>query len=327
MKKHLVYIFLACLLVQSLYAGGKPEWVSKPSAVYPDSRYVSAVGGGQNRAAAENSAVAALAGYFRQSVSSRTSITERESQVNSRSASRFEFYQSIETAAALDSLIGVEIRGVWNDKRGGSGWWAIAVMEKARGRERYTAELDAEIAEINRLSDIAGGVSFETISRCRTAQRRFSDAEVYALVLSMLDSPDRLPELGQLAARVDNALNEAMSIPVDIRVTGERDSGILSAFTNAFTDQGFRIGSANSRYAFEINVRIERATRGQSFSTTYIVDAVLRDTLNGTQLFRYNFSHPEPHPTSQTEANTRAQRRTVEKIENEFPGVLRERLD
>jgi len=303
----------------------RPAWVDRPSAVYPDALYVSANGGGRTREAAENSAKGALVSYFKQSVSSKITIVDTEVQAGGRAVrSTTASSMSTEATAALDSLIGVEIKGTWNDAK--SGWWAVAVMEKALGRTRYTVELDKVIGEINLLSDISGGVTFDSIARCRSARKLLPRAEVYALILSMVNGPDRHNELTQLAAKVDSNLTQARSIPVDVRVSGDRNGQLRAAFAKAFTDQGFRTGNSNSRYALEVTLTLEAAPKNQYYNTRYTVDAILKDSQTKTELLTYNAWDRESHPASQADADNRAIIGALKAIEGEFPGKLQEFL-
>jgi hypothetical protein len=121
--------------------------VDSPSAVYPARLYLSAVGYGADRQTAESGVVGLLTAFFKQSVNSRVSVTDRETQTGGRSVSASEMAQSVEASAALDSLIGAEINAVWNDTRNRL-WYAVAVMEKAKCPELYAAELDKAVREL-----------------------------------------------------------------------------------------------------------------------------------------------------------------------------------
>jgi len=312
---------------QTRSQSAKPVWVDKPSAIYPDALFVSATGGGKSREAAENSAKAALVAYFKQSVSSQITIVDTEQQAGGKTVqSTSSASMSIEATAALDALIGVEIKDVWNDTKGKSGWWALVVMEKAQGRERYTAELNKVIGEINLLSDVSGGITFDTIAKCRSARKLLPKAEVYALILSMVNGPDRHKELIQLASKVDNSLTQARAIPIDVRVTGDRNGQVRAAFAKAFTDQGFRTGNSNSRYALEVKLTLEAAPKNQYYNTRYTVDAILRDTQTEAELLTYNAWDRESHTASQADADNRAIIGALKAIQSEFPGVLEEFL-
>ncbi|MDR0710546.1 MAG: LPP20 family lipoprotein, partial [Spirochaetaceae bacterium] len=171
MKKRIALFFMMTMVFfhAHIQAQSKPPWVDKPSAVYPDLLYVSAVGSGQDRPRAEAGALGSLTAYFKQSVTSTINLIDTERQANGRSTSDSRMSQSIEAAAALDALIGAEIKNTWHDAQNRT-WYAAAVMEKVRCRELYSGELDKTLDAINALIDISGGISFETIRNCQKAQ-------------------------------------------------------------------------------------------------------------------------------------------------------------
>jgi hypothetical protein len=308
------------------FAQSKPAWVDNPSGVYPVRLYVCAVGYGGDRQSAESSAVGSLTAFFKQSVRSSVRITDRETQVNGQSVSASEMAQSVEASAVLDSLIGAEIKAVWNDTQNRL-WYAVAVMDKAACRGLYAAELDKAAREINALADVSGGVTFETIARCKRAQSRAGDAGMYALVLSLLDGPNRQTEISGLLAKVNAALAEAKAIPVDVRVSGDVNGRIRAAFSGVFTAAGFKTGNRNSRYALEVTLSTAPAPKTAYFNTRYTIDAVLKDTRTGAELFTYNAANRESHPASQEDADSRVVMGAQRKITEEFPGVLQEYLD
>jgi hypothetical protein len=320
------WYFLIVLLGAALAANAqsKPAWVDNPSAVYPERLFVSAVGYGADRQGAERNALAALTAFFRQSVSSRVSVTDRETQVNGRSVSSSDMAQSIEASAALASLIGAEAKAVWQDAANRL-WYAVVVMEKATCRELYAAELDKAVQEVNALTALVG--TFETIARCKKALGLVGEADVYALVLSLLGGPNRSAEVSRLTAQVNAALTEARAIPVDVRVTGDTGGRIRAAFANVFTAAGFRTGNRNSRYALDVTLTTAPAPKTAYFNTRYTLDAVLRDTQTGTELFSYNAANRESHPASQEDADSRVLVGVQRRIADEFPRVLEEYLD
>jgi hypothetical protein len=233
---------------------------------------------------------------------------------------------SIEAETALDVLIGAEIKNTWHDVKN-KNWYAVAVMEKAQCRTLYSAELDKTMDAINALIDISGGVSFETIRNCQKAQDMLGKADVYALILTLLDGPARGPEISRINAVIARVLAEAKALPVDLRVRGDVNGRIKAAFAGAFTGAGFRTGKGNSRFALDIVVTMMPAARNKYFNTRYTVEAVLKDTLTGTELFTYNASSRESHPASQEDANNRAIIGAERRITEEFPGVLQDYLN
>ncbi|MDR1444626.1 MAG: LPP20 family lipoprotein [Treponema sp.] len=308
-----------------VYAQTKPAWTDNPSALYPDSRYVSAVGIGRDRRRAESAALGALAAYFKQSITSSITINDAEIQVNGGSASASFMSQSIEAVAALDTLIGAEIKNTWEDANGN--WYAAAVMEKAKCRGLYSAELDKAIDEIGVLIDTLYGVSFETIAKCKRAQGILGQAGVHAQILAMLDGPNRQGEVSRLALPVADVLAEARTIPVDVRVTGDTGGRFRAAFAGAFTAAGFRTGNRNSRFALEAKVTMSPAPQNRFFNTRYTVDAVLKDTQTGAEIFTYNAANRESHVASQADADNRAVIGAERTIVEEFPKTLQEYLN
>jgi hypothetical protein len=302
-------------------AQDRPVWVDNPSAVYPERLYVSAVGSGRDRRGAETGALGSLSSYFKQSVTSTINIRDTERQVNGQSSSESQMSQSIEAASALDALIGAEIKTAWNDAKNNT-WYAAAVMEKAVCGGLYASEIDKAMTEIRALIGIPGDPSFEAIGNCQKARGILEKAEIYTLVLRMLGGPNRQVEVSQLSIAITAALAEARAVPVDVRVNGDVNGRIKAAFAEVFTAAGFRTGNQNSRFVLEVVMNMTPVTGGRYFNTRYTVDAVLKDTRNGTELFSYNTGNRESHPAGQGEADNRAVIGAERKIANDFPEIL-----
>jgi hypothetical protein len=324
-KKICLPVFFVIAGFVSAGAQNKPAWVDRPSSVYPEGLYVSATGAGPDRQSAERNAVVALTAFFKQSVTSRVSIVDTERQVNGSSFSESNMIQSVEAAAALDDLMGAEIKEAWNDTKNHM-WYAAAVMDKNRCGILYASELDKTMAEIRSLIAMPEGVTFEAVSQCRRAQELMVRTGTYALVLSMLGGQNRQPEISALAGEVNAALDRAQSIPVDVRVTGDSNGRIRTAFANVLTAEGFRTGGRNSRFAVEVTLSFSPAPKTAYFNTRYTVDAALIDTSTGAELFVFNIADRESHPASQEDADSRVLVGAQRKITEQFPAALREYL-
>jgi hypothetical protein len=306
----------------STLAQSKPAWVESPSSVYPDRLYVSAVGAGPDRQSAERNAIAALTAFFRQSVTSRVIVVDSERQVNGASFSKSNMSQSIEASAALDSLIGAEIRETWNDTENHV-WYAAAAMDRNKCAGLYAAELDKTVNEVKSLTAMPGGPTFESAARCKLARELAAKAGDYALVLVMLGGVDRQSEVSALAAATADALDKARMIPVDVRVKGDSGGRIKAAFASVLTTEGFKTGGRNSRYVLEVTFSRSPAPKNTYFNTRYTVDAVLIDTGSGTELFTFNIADRESHTAGQEDADNRALLGAQRKISETFPPVLR----
>jgi hypothetical protein len=326
MKRNIPLVFMIGLVCMYAGAQDKPAWVDQPSAVYPERLYVSAVGSGRDRRGAETSALGALSAYFKQSITSTININDTERQVNGRSSSESQMSQSIEASSALDALIGAEIKNAWNDTKADN-WYAVAVMEKALCGGLYAGEIDKAVHEIGVLIGIPGEPSFETIGNCRRAQGLLEKADIYTLILRMLGGANRQAEISRLNTAASAALAEARAMPVDVRVEGDVNGRIKAAFAETFTAAGFRTGNRNSRFVLEAALILSPVTGGRYFNTRYTVNAILRDTRTGAELFSYNAGNRESHPAGQEEADNRAVAGAERKIANEFPETLGEYLN
>jgi hypothetical protein len=326
MKNVCLFVFLALSGFAPAGAQTKPAWVDNPSTVYPDRLYVSAVGAGAGRQDAERNAIAALTSFFKQSVSSRVSVVDTERQVNGSSFSESNMSQSVEASAALDNLMGAEIKEAWDDVRNRI-WYAAAVMEKNRCAGLYAAELDKMVREIRALIAMPEGPTFEAISQCRRAREFAAKADTCALVLFMLGGQNRQPEISLLAGEVDTACDRAGNMPVDVRVTGDSNGRIRAAFANALTAEGFKTGGRDSRFVVEAALSVFPAPKSSYFNARYTVDAALVDTRTGAELFTFNITDRESHPAGQEEADSRVLTGAQRKIAENFPAALREYLD
>jgi hypothetical protein len=325
-KKIWLAVFLTLSCLASASAQSKPEWVDRPSAAYPDPLYVSAVGAGYDRNAAERNALAALTAFFKQSVTSRVSISDRERQAGGMSYSVSDMSQSIETSAALDKLMGAEIKETWNDTANRV-WYAAAVMEKKSCAALYAAELDKAVRDVKSLIAMPGGVTFESIAKCKKAYALTVDADTYTLMLSMLDGEDRRVEMSDLVSEINAAMEAAKAIPVDVRVSGDSNGRIEAAFAKALVAEGFRTGGSNSRFVVKAAFSTAAAPKTAYFNTRYTVDAALVDTAAGAELFTFNIANRESHPAGQESADNRALIAAEKKITDDFPASLREYLE
>jgi hypothetical protein len=150
---------------------------------------------------------------------------------------------------------------------------------------------------------------------------------VYALVLALLDGQNRQTEISGLLAKASAALDEARAIPVDVRVSGDVNGRLKAAFSGVFTAAGFKTGSRNSRYVLEVTLSTAPAPKTAYFNTRYTVDAMLKDTQTGAELFSYNIANRESHPASQEDADNRGIIAVSRRIADEFPKALQDYLD
>ncbi|MDR2659162.1 MAG: LPP20 family lipoprotein, partial [Spirochaetaceae bacterium] len=169
----------------------EPAWVSSPYSVYDKNLYVAAVGSGDNRASAERAAFAALTSVFGQSIEAEFSNLTNYSEavqngsivVSENNAVR----EAVKTSSMMDSLVGAEIAGVWQDG-GDRLWYAAAVLDKKKAAGLYAGLISGNLRIIDDITNIpeAEANTIEAFSRYQLAAAVADANELYGNLLSVL---------------------------------------------------------------------------------------------------------------------------------------------
>ena len=326
----LVFLFVSCASSPGIRPA--PAWVNSVEAVYPRAQYIAATGYATSRSAAENNALAALASYFGQTIEvERNAISMyQQAVVNGVTdvwVNSAEMRNEIRTSAAIDNLMGVEIREVWFDSR--DTYYAVAVMEKARAVRIYNDLINANQSIISNLVDMTSAVegSLDGVVRLRLAAVVADMNIFYRNILRLLDAPAAGTVNAGSYYRLE-AQNIISTIPINIRVANDRNGRIYGAFARCFADWGFDASSANSRYVLNVNIAMSQVNlaNDQNYFSRIEVSAVLTDTATGTVLLPYNFNTREGH-TSLIDAENRAIAIAERAINEEFGGLLSDYLN
>jgi hypothetical protein len=302
-----------------------PAWFYAPEALYP--AYVTGVGTGSSQAQADQQALANLVSYFRQRVQAELTSVERESEttVNGQTqfASSSQLENSVQTAAAMDKLIGAEIKERGDD---GSSYYALAALEKQSAIRSYTDLLASNQQQIDQLLDISPDDknSFIGYSRYLRAAKFADENAVYGSVLSLLDGRSRKLETGT-RYRIE-ALAIIENIPVTVLVANDKADRIRGAFAAVLQKQGFRSGGNNARYVLNVTVTLSPVDLNNEFKySRYEIDAQLTDTITSNVLVPFNINGREGH-TTESEAENRAIRTAEKQITETYSAKLTDYL-
>ncbi|MDR1363607.1 MAG: LPP20 family lipoprotein [Spirochaetaceae bacterium] len=311
---------------------GEPAWISSPYNVYDKNAYVAAVGSGGNRAAAERGAFAALTAVFGQSVEAEFSnLTNYSEAIHNGSIAVSEnnaVREAVKTSSAMDSLIGAEITGVWQNSAD-KYWYAVAVLDKKKASSLYSELIRGNIRLIDEITTIPDteSNSLEAFSRYQLAATIAGANELYGNLLSVIaggtPAAANLPQIRNSAYYHLEAAKIARGIPIAVKVTGDMQNRIGNAFAVSLGRIGFKSGGNNNRYILSAEVSLTDANlSGNQFQfCRYNVDAYLIDTANGGRLAPYNISGREGH-TAMSEAELRAVNAAVKKIDAEYENVF-----
>jgi hypothetical protein len=308
--------------------------VYSPEAVYPESRFVSAVGYGQDRESAEKNALGALTAVFGQSVRGETMASYRYSEavagglIDTRENSAID--AAVKTSFAMNTLIGAEIKDWWFD---GQTHNAIAVMDKLKCGMLYADLIESNQRVIENLLVIpeADRDSFDAYAQYELAGTVADASAVFVNVLSVLNPASASIFRDKLRQGDDfrlEARRVSRNIPVAVLVNNDRDGRIRGAFAEALAGEGFRTGgTGEARYVLDVAVSFSEADlpRNPNKFVRYAVEANLRDTRNGAVLIPYTISGREGH-SSLPEAELRALRIAERNIRESYGALLRDYL-
>ena len=290
--------------------------------------YLTAVGHGNSRQAAEMDAFRQLVTIFGVDVQADTRLAEAyRSGAGGVGTHSIDFGSEIILGAGMDNLIGVEIGDRWDNGRGT--FSALAVLNRARATQIYSDMIRANqelIANLTTLTPIERN-SFSGFSRYQFAAVVADMNASYAAVLAAVGSPMQGLRTGDDFRREAQAI--ATAIPIGINVTGDRAGRIQGSFAGAMTGLGFRTGGVNQRYILQVNVIVtEPQFAGGQRNIVWAqmeLSASLVDTATGAALLPFYFSGREGHTNFERAENivfNVAQRQ----IEAEFGNLLEDFL-
>jgi hypothetical protein len=301
--------------------------------VYGEREYIAVSGHGSDRNSAEKNALAALTAVFGQSVQADITVLNGYSEAVKNGvvdvSGNNALQEAINMSAAMDSLIGAEIRDVWYD--GKSVYYAAAVMDRAKTAALYTDMITSNEGIIQGLVAIppAEKNTLDAFSRYQLAAAIADANRVYANVLSVVGSPGGMAprDLKQGDDYRLEAVNITKNIPVAVRVDGDRSDRIRGAFVSVITDAGFKSGGNSSRYVLNVNLTLTevRLPSQQNRFSRYVVDANLTDTVEDMVLLPFTINGREGHLTL-AEAENRALAAAEKRIKESYGKVLSDYL-
>jgi hypothetical protein len=311
---------------------GRPAWVDSVDSVYDKSQYVAAVGTGNDRPTAENSAFGNLISIFGQSIKVDQNISSLyQDAVNSGVMTSWSenttMQNTISTSASMDRLVGAEIKEVWTDSKTNT-VYAAAVMDKAQAAKLYSDMIKSNIAMINNLTSMSQAEknTLEGYSRYQFAAAVADMNISYESVLKVIGAA--VP--GGVKKGDDyrlEAVEITKTIPIAVTVRGDRQGRIQAAIAKVLTDLGFRSGGSNSRYVVNAALTISDAgiDNPNFIFANFEITADLIDTSIGQTLVPFSVNGREGGRTL-AQAESTALRKSEDAVSDEFTYLLKDYL-
>lgn len=277
-KKNWVFIKLVVLFCFALFSckstsvsqkevTSAPDWILNPAAKYNSSLYITHVGTGRDRDAAQTSALSGIASVFGQSVNSVMTSKEVVSQTDTTYEHNRQIEQNILREIDQNEMLGVSVDNFWFD--GNSTWYALAAINRMEAASLYESRIVNNNLEIYRLMESAENEAAQNpmiaYARYNSAASLAADNDVYITRLSVLSSlrGEMVRENSISGVAIRNKMREVLqNIPIAVQVSGDADSTLTAICEQVFSNQGFATttmaGSVlKPRYLFEANYQSE----------------------------------------------------------------------
>ncbi|MBI5198010.1 MAG: LPP20 family lipoprotein [Nitrospirae bacterium] len=310
----------------------KPDWVEGKSLSYPEDRYLTGVGYGEDRKSAEESAYGAIARIFQAEIGTRTEEWERYFQKDTEGKSeesrefRVRQWTSVASRKVLEDIRIVE---TWVDQRQKT-TYALAVIDREHEmailREKISS-LDQEISAYQKPSAEPSD-SLEAIQAIHHARKLLLQREVYNADYRIMNRLGQGIESPVSLSNLQQSLQNILSTRFHIRaeVEGPYPDRIRSALIEGLSHEGFSVQSGPD-IPEEIDLLIQgvvtlemsEAPPWKFIRWTLRID--LTDSRKGKIIGSLIRNGKEGHLTI-----AQAEEKAVLKIRNEFAGALGDQI-
>lgn len=327
MKKNIFaffFVFSACFLFAA--KNKMPEWITLPSGVYPAEKYMNGTGSGTNRETAELEAVRNLSSVFGQTVKSNTAASKKmeralsEGKVSFSSAENLQ--QNITSQIEAENLIGIEIAEYFYNKPEKK-WYAVAILDREKASavyQEYIEKNDAAARKAIKESEKNPGTFYGYSEICFAAEiASENDKLVKNLTVIDFESGNEISKKVVSLQNTQLAKKKfAENITIYVKISGDRDNKIKSAFQDIFSKYGFKTSpSKKEKYNLEGKYSSEISQKGKITYCVYSLDLDFSDVLQAESLFAINLKGREGS-LSESDATNRTYRTLEKDIGTQF---------
>jgi hypothetical protein len=211
-KNYLLFLLLSLTIYGCSSNGQQPDWLDNPSANYPQSQYLSAIGEADKRTAAADRALANLAKIFEVAIKedsmdfSSSKMTSTMGVTESSNEQRAARYVSTQARQVLE---GATIAEYWQDQQGQ--FYALATLNKAKAAQRFSASIAAADRKVQQLFDYASDsapnpvAALSALEQARTVQSERDNLNRSLSIVSSNSKPGR-HSLAELESTIREAL-------------------------------------------------------------------------------------------------------------------------
>jgi hypothetical protein len=312
-------------------SGKRPGWVDGRATKYPAEGYLTGVGFGDTRKAAEDSAYAATSRIFQAEISSRTKEWEKYAQTEIKG--KVQTTRDIEisqlTSVATEKVLeDIAIAEVWLDEPEKL-IYALAVMDRAHAaavlRERIT-EMDRDVLDLQNKAANSPD-KLEAVRTLRRAMRISLNRDVYNTDLRIVNPAgkgiDPPVSLISIKEKIHDLVTNHIRMGVEVR--GPHHERIRSAILEGLTKEGFSLEQSGGQSTIDVlvkgNVSFEKADLPEWKFVRWAFSVNLVNNKNG-KIFGSLTKHGKEAHLNFSEAEQRAVRALQKEIVNELSALM-----
>lgn len=245
----IVAIVGSVLAVGCAWGQSKPAWIDGVSPDYPSSQYLTGVGQGDNRAAADDRAYAALARVFKAEVSAQSKDWESYLVVEQRGTSRDERKLTLDhlTRVSTDKVLeNATIVDRWYDAKNNL-HYALGGMHRAQAETAFMERLtdldrtiQSDVDEAHQTSD-----RLAKVRALRRAARNLVLRETYNADLRVIRASGQGTAAAYRVQDLTRELEEYLSshLVLAVSVTGDHVEPVQRALTEGLIREGLRVAT------------------------------------------------------------------------------------
>jgi len=323
--------FLTFIVSSFLLAQDKPEWVDNPQSKYPSSKYLTSIGAGDSRKAAENSAAANLSQIFQSTIKAEQTVNERYKELfASSNQSTLEGQTDVTkniTISTDQTLYNIQYADSYTDNLGKV--YVLALLERQPTAEIYEKKMEenekqmaAYISQHNASTDpIARYASVNAASVFSKINESLKQQ-----LLIIMPGMTYQAKTAYDAVKVQQMLTDAMKkLPFSVSIANDKEGKVTAIVKEMLSEMGFVVAekgvlSISGDVSFE-ELDMKRTEKFVRWSYKFsVVDAF------NTAIVSLNENGREAHVTY-NEAVARALRTMKQKIKTNFGREINKYFD
>ncbi|MBN2703907.1 MAG: LPP20 family lipoprotein [Pontiellaceae bacterium] len=221
----------------------EPDWLQNPKSIYPEDRYLSAIGAGNSRQTAEYAAAANLSRIFKSHIEATERLIDVTSETEKQLSRTTEMSSDINILSE-QTLINIQHAEAWKDDLGR--YHAIAYIDRPKTAAIYQNQIDENSRRVQTFLTYADEVDtlLQKHAQLRAASQLADETTLLLQQLKVIHSPTAIAAAPPYSiAAIKTALStNSEKIHVSIHIDGDTNERATEILKEMITRYGFTVG-------------------------------------------------------------------------------------